>query len=106
MFHDYLFQPDRSWEIDLIQLESLVDENTAAIIVNSPSNPCGSVYSKEHLQDILQVAEDFKLPIIADEIYEHFVSIYNYMSIGCSSCILKVMFRFKTLFTDKNWLCL
>lgn len=67
-------QPDRSWEIDLSHLESLIDENTAAMIVNSPSNPCGSVYSKEHLKDILQVAENFKVPIIADEIYEHFVS--------------------------------
>lgn len=67
-------QPDRSWEIDLPHLESLIDENTAAMIVNSPSNPCGSVYSKEHLKDILQVAENFKVPIIADEIYEHFVS--------------------------------
>lgn len=34
-------------------LESLVDEKTACIIVNNPSNPCGSVFSKSHLQKIL-----------------------------------------------------
>ncbi|KAJ3019051.1 hypothetical protein HKX48_002403 [Thoreauomyces humboldtii] len=56
-------------DIDLDNLESLVDENTIAIIVNNPSNPCGSVYSKKHLLEILAVAEKLKLPIIADEIY-------------------------------------
>lgn len=30
----------------------LVDENTAAIIINNPSNPCGSVYSKEHMTEL------------------------------------------------------
>jgi tyrosine aminotransferase len=37
--------------------------------VNNPSNPCGSVYSKCHLEDILSVAEKNYLPILADEIY-------------------------------------
>lgn len=73
------FQPDQSWEIDLNHLEALIDDSTAAVIVNSPSNPCGSVYSKQHLQDILQLAECYKLPIIADEIYEHFVSVLTFI---------------------------
>ncbi|KAJ3165191.1 hypothetical protein HDU88_004272 [Geranomyces variabilis] len=65
----YKLDPARTWEIDLPHLESLVDDNTAAIVVNNPSNPCGSVYSRAHLLDILAVAEKHKLPIIADEIY-------------------------------------
>jgi tyrosine aminotransferase len=55
-------------------MESLLDDHTAAIVVNNPSNPCGSVFSKEHIQDILGVANKHKVPIIADEIYAHFVS--------------------------------
>lgn len=39
------------------------------MILCSPSNPCGSVYPKEHLQDILAIAAKHHLPIIADEIY-------------------------------------
>ena len=56
-------------------LERQIDENTAAIIVNNPSNPCGSVYSRQHLLDILAVAEKKKVPIIADDVYAGMVKI-------------------------------
>ncbi|XP_070575350.1 tyrosine aminotransferase-like [Ptychodera flava] len=69
----YNLLPDKDWEADVSHMESLIDDNTAFIIVNDPSNPCGSVYSKEHLQDILAVAERNKLPIMSDEIYADFV---------------------------------
>lgn len=55
-------------------MKSLIDENTAAIVVNNPSNPCGSVFSERHLRDIVQIASSYYVPIIADEIYEHLVS--------------------------------
>ena len=47
-------QPERSWEVDIDHLESLVDDRTRAIVVNNPSNPCGSVYTKNHLEAILE----------------------------------------------------
>ncbi|XP_042741778.1 tyrosine aminotransferase isoform X3 [Lagopus leucura] len=65
----YNLMPEKSWEIDLKHLESLVDEKTACVIVNNPSNPCGSVFSKSHLQKILAVASRQCVPILADEIY-------------------------------------
>ncbi|XP_005180310.2 tyrosine aminotransferase isoform X1 [Musca domestica] len=70
-FYDLL--PEKQWECDLQQLESLIDENTAALVINNPSNPCGSVFSKKHLEDILAICEKYYLPVIADEVYEHFV---------------------------------
>ncbi|OWA51428.1 Tyrosine aminotransferase [Hypsibius exemplaris] len=69
----YRLQPELDWEIDLDQLASLIDADTAAIVVNNPSNPCGSVYTKEHLQAILEVADYYKVPVIADEIYDDLV---------------------------------
>lgn len=69
----YNLIPEQGWEVDLDQLEELIDEKTAAIIVTNPSNPCGSVFSKDHILEILQIAERHFVPIIADEIYEHFV---------------------------------
>ncbi|KAI8996718.1 pyridoxal phosphate-dependent transferase [Gaertneriomyces semiglobifer] len=65
----YDLDPSRSWEMDLTKMESLIDDKTAFILINNPSNPCGSVYSRQHLQKFLQVAERHKLPVIADEIY-------------------------------------
>jgi tyrosine aminotransferase len=50
-------------------MESLIDENTSAILVNNPSNPCGSNFTAEHLKDILAVASRNYLPVISDEIY-------------------------------------
>jgi len=49
------------------------DDDTSCIVVNNPSNPCGSVYSRRHLRDIIRVADRLRLPIIADEIYADFV---------------------------------
>ncbi|XP_060643973.2 tyrosine aminotransferase [Anolis sagrei] len=70
-FYDLL--PEKSWEIDLKQMESLVDEKTACLVVNNPSNPCGSVFNKAHLQKILAVASRQCVPILADEIYAEMV---------------------------------
>ncbi|XP_055678206.1 tyrosine aminotransferase-like isoform X2 [Lutzomyia longipalpis] len=69
----YNLLPDQKWEADLKQMESLIDENTVAIVVINPSNPCGSVFSRSHLEDVIALAEKYFLPIIADEIYEHIV---------------------------------
>ncbi|CAM6002615.1 unnamed protein product, partial [Sphagnum balticum] len=65
----YSLLDEQNWEIDLNELESLIDEQTVAIIVCNPSNPCGSVYSKEHLEKVIDIAHHYKLPIIADEVY-------------------------------------
>ncbi|XP_053618537.1 tyrosine aminotransferase [Plodia interpunctella] len=69
----YKLLPDRQWEADLEDLESQIDDDTAALVVINPSNPCGSVYTKEHLNNILDIAARNHVPVIADEIYEHFV---------------------------------
>lgn len=69
----YNLIPEKSWEIDLDHLESIIDENTAAIVVINPSNPCGSVFSSSHIKDILKLASKHKIPIIADEVYQDIV---------------------------------
>jgi tyrosine aminotransferase len=70
---EYNLLPEQNWMVDLDHLESLIDDNTRAIVINNPSNPCGSVFDESHLRDILAIADRHCVPIIADEIYEHFV---------------------------------
>lgn len=72
-YKQYNLLAEKNWFIDLEHLESLIDENTAAIVINNPSNPCGSVFSRKHLLQILELAERYRKPIIADEIYDKFV---------------------------------
>lgn len=42
----YELDPEKSWDIDLKSMESLIDEKTRAIIVNNPGNPCGKIGKK------------------------------------------------------------
>jgi len=63
----YKLIPEKNWEVDLTDLESQIDNKTKFILVINPSNPCGSVYSEEHLKQIIAIAEKHKLPIVADE---------------------------------------
>ena len=43
-----------------------------AIIVSSPANPTGRVFTRDELQSIISIAEEFNLLLISDEVYEHF----------------------------------
>ncbi|KAI5056682.1 hypothetical protein GOP47_0028500 [Adiantum capillus-veneris] len=67
----YDLLPECNWEIDLELLQMLTDRNTVALVICNPSNPCGVVYSREHLSKVVEKAEQLRLPIIADEIYGH-----------------------------------
>lgn len=69
-----LNQADQGWEADLDDLEAQIDSKTRAILINNPNNPCGSVYSREHIAKILLIAEKHRLPIVADEVYGDVVS--------------------------------
>lgn len=70
---EYQLLPHHNWEADLKDLESHIDEQTKAILINNPSNPTGAVFSKDHIMEIVNLAEKHNLPIIADEVYEDMV---------------------------------
>ena len=54
-------------------LISAITPNTRAFVLNSPSNPTGMVYTVEELREIAQIAVEYNLYIISDEIYEHLI---------------------------------
>lgn len=55
------------------QLSSVITEKTKAVIINSPSNPTGMVYSKEELEALGTVCLEKNVLIVSDEIYEKLI---------------------------------
>lgn len=54
-------------------LENIVTDKTKAILLNSPNNPTGTIYSKEELTKIAEFAKKHDLIIVSDEIYEKLI---------------------------------
>lgn len=74
---------DQDFKITPEQLEAAITPKTRAIILCSPSNPTGSVYSKEELKGLADVLAKYPdIIIIADEIYEHINYIGKHESIA------------------------
>ena len=69
----YSIDADRQSEVVLSDLSQLADERTRALVLNNPSNPCGSVFSREHLKEIVAVASALRIPIVGDEVYADMV---------------------------------
>ncbi len=63
----------QEYKITAEQLRQAITPKTKAIIINSPSNPTGMIYSREELQEIADVCKEADIWIISDEIYEKLI---------------------------------
>ena len=61
-----------NFELDLADLKAAITPKTKAIIINSPNNPTGAVFSRETLAGIAALAEEHDFIILSDEVYEAF----------------------------------
>ena len=61
------------FKISAKQIEEKITDKTRAIVLNSPSNPTGMVYSKEELSEIAKVCLAHSLFVVSDEIYEYLI---------------------------------
>jgi aminotransferase len=62
-----------AWTLSTGDVERAVTPRTKAIIVNSPGNPSGRIFSKEELRDLAAIARCHDLLVLTDEIYEYFL---------------------------------
>ena len=61
-----------SWSLDIDGLSGLISEKTKAIIINSPSNPTGKIFSRENLLRIGEMAKSYNFMILIDDPYSLF----------------------------------
>jgi len=66
-----LTEPDYTLDIDA--LKTAVTKNTRAILLNTPANPSGKVFTREEIESIAAIVIEHDLFLITDEIYEYFV---------------------------------
>lgn len=66
----YTLDEENGWDLDPADVEKQIDDKTKAIVVINPNNPTGGLYSKDALKEIINIAGQNNLPIIADEIYD------------------------------------
>jgi len=77
---------EKNFEPDISEIEKNITSKTVGIIINSPSNPTGLIYSEEFLKGIAELAKKYDLWILSDDIYDKlrfdFKSPQNILSIA------------------------
>ena len=72
------------WRFDEAELAAAFNENTRAIIINTPHNPTGKVFSREELEVIAKLCQKWNVLAFTDEIYEH-ILYDNHQHVGMAS---------------------
>lgn len=62
-----------TWAIDFDRLRAAITPRTRGLVINSPVNPCGKVYTRAEIEGIAALALEHDLFVLTDEIYEYFV---------------------------------
>ncbi len=82
------------YNFDIDKVESLINENTKLIILNSPNNPCGSAIDAKSMSKLANILENKNITILSDEIYSQFLyegshsSISNHKNLSSKTIIL------------------
>lgn len=71
-----------SFQPDLEAIKASITHKTKIMVINSPNNPSGAIYSQETLTELADIAEKHNMLIISDEIYEYFTYEKPHFSIG------------------------
>jgi len=66
----YQCDEENNWHPNIEDIKSKISDNTKALVVINPNNPTGSVYPESLLKQLVEVAREHKLLLLADEIYD------------------------------------
>lgn len=70
---EYELDENNDWEPNTEDLRNKINEKTKAILICSPNNPTGVMYSEKIVKEIINIAGEYNLPILSDEIYDQIV---------------------------------
>ncbi|MDX1480293.1 MAG: pyridoxal phosphate-dependent aminotransferase [Woeseiaceae bacterium] len=73
------------WSIDFDAFEAAISDRTRAVIINTPSNPSGKIWTREELSTMAALCEKHDLIAFTDEIYEYFL--YDDMEHVCPATL-------------------
>lgn len=82
----YPLRADRGWQPDLEALEASVTPRTSVLLINSPSNPGGAVFSRETMERIVDLCRRKNLWLLSDECYDEIVFEGQHVSPAALEC--------------------
>lgn len=99
---------DNGWQPDLSLLPDLISDRTKAIVIVSPSNPTGTIFSKAELLKIAELAREHGLLVIVDDPYSLFVYDNNHRYFNLASASefsehVAYLFSFSKCFAMSGW---
>ena len=60
-----------TWELDYSELEGIITPKTKVLVLNTPHNPTGKVFTRDEMSAIADICKKYNIIVITDEIYEH-----------------------------------
>ncbi|MHA1731273.1 MAG: aminotransferase class I/II-fold pyridoxal phosphate-dependent enzyme [Promethearchaeota archaeon] len=67
---EYKLDEENGWNPDLDDIRKKVSDSTNAILISSPNNPTGVLYDEKNIREIIDIAGEYDIPVISDEIYD------------------------------------
>jgi aspartate aminotransferase len=93
---------DSDWKVDPAKLETLIDENTRMIILNSPNNPTSKVIDNKTFSEIVEIANRKGVTVLSDEVYSDisFVKAKSILDFGTENILVS---GFSKAFLMTGW---
>jgi aspartate/methionine/tyrosine aminotransferase len=97
-----------NWSLDLDRLPDLITARTQAIVLVSPSNPTGKIFSKEELMRVGEIAKQHNILIIIDDpysdfLYEHRAKYFNLASVEAFKEHVVYLYSFSKAYAMSGW---
>ena len=101
-------QEDNGWALDVEILPSLITQKTQAIVLVSPSNPTGRIFSKEDLTRVGEIAKQHNILIIIDDPYSDFLyenrgHYFNLASVDAFKQHIVYLYTFSKAYAMSGW---